>query len=860
MAGKSFKGNLEILNLSDIFQSLAMNRHSGTLIVNDGKREKKIYFAEGEITLLSSNRRQRLGEMLIASGKITDEDLDLALKLQKQSRKKLGEILVEEGFCSDEDIYKLVRMQIEEEIYDLFLWRKAEFEFIADQIPDDMAREAPNLTRLSLNTNSLIMEALRRLDEWNLMQDLVPTTKEVFVVADAGALRRCAHGLPERFDADQIDGKTTVEGLSERFFISEFELCKHLAELVREGALRPLGQDELVERAEEAYALNDFPAAAALYGRLAEYFPGQPKILVPLADSLRRTGADKQALAIYDDLSKQLEQSGRDLDRLRQCYEAITQLDPTRQDLARKLEELDLRQASAPRRIGVLPVLAALLLVAGGVAFAYRERIQAWVQPPPDPSREVAAKLLEEMSRAKANRDYRAWFDKAVQLWREHPGAPEMRKVQMPILVATEPPGLDIWVNNYFQGTTSSEDPFYVCTYDPADRVRVEIKAPKREGSDEQRVLWSHDFEDPKHWNDVVKVGIYDEPDASLIADGWLDVGLVRASATGAYLAPSRDGRLRALKVEGRSLQTLQGWDGVVLGEKGDTFSPPALRGDLLLTGLVEGGVAAVDVSSGAASAGEPVRGGLFPADGPVVARPLVFEREGAGRVVIATRHGDVLCYPAAGGTPLWTAKTEAGVVHEPTFAAGPGLIVVAAEDARLYAYRPDGSRAWLHAAEAPLDGPALPVSDDTLAVPLQSGKVVLLDAGTGAARGASHVDPDGQRLTLLLAPDRAALYVANQSGAVRALDPVSLRPLWKGDFKRAGARGRPRMARFGQRLILGFDAPNVVALNAETGRLVWQARFPEQAGRAVAISAFDGHLFVATNKNYLHFFDTQDH
>src|SRR5690606_28101888 len=34
MAGKSFKGNLEILNLSDIFQSLAMNRHSGTLIVN----------------------------------------------------------------------------------------------------------------------------------------------------------------------------------------------------------------------------------------------------------------------------------------------------------------------------------------------------------------------------------------------------------------------------------------------------------------------------------------------------------------------------------------------------------------------------------------------------------------------------------------------------------------------------------------------------------------------------------------------------------------------------------------------------------------------------------------------------------
>src|SRR5690606_21216856 len=102
------------------------------------------------------------------------DDLDLALKLQKQSRKKLGEILVEEGFCEQDDIDRLLRQQIEEELYDLFLWRKAEFEFMADQMPDDMIRESPQLTRLSINTNSLIMEALRRLDEWSLIQDAVP--------------------------------------------------------------------------------------------------------------------------------------------------------------------------------------------------------------------------------------------------------------------------------------------------------------------------------------------------------------------------------------------------------------------------------------------------------------------------------------------------------------------------------------------------------------------------------------------------------------------------------------------------------------------------------------------------------------
>ena len=190
MTGKSFKGNLEVLNLSDIFQSLAMNRHSGTLIVTDGKREKKIFFAEGEITLLSSSRRQRLGELLVNEDKITEEDLELALKLQKQSRKRLGEILVEEGFCEEDDIDRLVRHQIQEEIYDLFLWRKAEFEFIADQMPEDMARESPQLTRLAFNTNSLIMEALRRLDEWSLIRDMVPSTKEVFTLTNEVDLHR----------------------------------------------------------------------------------------------------------------------------------------------------------------------------------------------------------------------------------------------------------------------------------------------------------------------------------------------------------------------------------------------------------------------------------------------------------------------------------------------------------------------------------------------------------------------------------------------------------------------------------------------------------------------------------------------
>ena len=98
----TLKGNLEVLNLSDIFQSLSLNKHTGTLVVTDGKREKLIYFAEGEIALFSSDRRLRIGDMLVSAGKLARQDLDYALNQQDELAGgantraiKLGHILIE---------------------------------------------------------------------------------------------------------------------------------------------------------------------------------------------------------------------------------------------------------------------------------------------------------------------------------------------------------------------------------------------------------------------------------------------------------------------------------------------------------------------------------------------------------------------------------------------------------------------------------------------------------------------------------------------------------------------------------------------------------------------------------------------
>ena len=66
-----------------------------------------------------SNRKLRLGDILIEQGYITQEQLDDALKKQKKSKKRLGDYLVSEGILSDSDIANALHIQLGIEIVEL---------------------------------------------------------------------------------------------------------------------------------------------------------------------------------------------------------------------------------------------------------------------------------------------------------------------------------------------------------------------------------------------------------------------------------------------------------------------------------------------------------------------------------------------------------------------------------------------------------------------------------------------------------------------------------------------------------------------------------------------------------------------
>lgn len=54
----------------------------------------------------------RLGELLVKSGKLTEEQIEEALKIQGESGKRLGEVLVSEGILTEKDVIEVLEFQL----------------------------------------------------------------------------------------------------------------------------------------------------------------------------------------------------------------------------------------------------------------------------------------------------------------------------------------------------------------------------------------------------------------------------------------------------------------------------------------------------------------------------------------------------------------------------------------------------------------------------------------------------------------------------------------------------------------------------------------------------------------------------
>jgi tetratricopeptide (TPR) repeat protein len=235
----AIRGSLKEASLPDVLQLLAMGKKSGCLSVTHRSNFGSIYFDKGKISYAAIvNRRDRLGDILVKSGVLSQAQLDEGIAAQATDReKRLGEILVHRGLLSRDDLNKQIRLQIEEAVYFLFTWTQGTFNFEADIRPEEQD------FLVSINPESLLLEGARRVDEWSLIEKKIPTFDIVFEV-DRRKLDESDVALTAEQEAvlPLIDGRRDVAALVDETGLVEFDLGKALYGLATAGFLHRVGK------------------------------------------------------------------------------------------------------------------------------------------------------------------------------------------------------------------------------------------------------------------------------------------------------------------------------------------------------------------------------------------------------------------------------------------------------------------------------------------------------------------------------------------------------------------------------------------------------------------------------------------
>lgn len=228
----ALEGRLEQVGLGEVFQLLALQGQSGVLRIDRGGAARRVCVGvrKGRLdgcTGAAFDDDLRIGPFLVAQG-VAREAVERAAAAPRGAGELLGERLLRDGDATEAQLGQALERQCCELIYECLGWSEGRFRFEAGA-----SLVAAQRARLGLAADGVVMEGMRRLDEWRVMRALIPS--------DAVVLTRA--GAEAEVDDDgravlrEVDGVRDVRDLRDALGMRRFDLCQVLCRLLRARVL-----------------------------------------------------------------------------------------------------------------------------------------------------------------------------------------------------------------------------------------------------------------------------------------------------------------------------------------------------------------------------------------------------------------------------------------------------------------------------------------------------------------------------------------------------------------------------------------------------------------------------------------------
>ena len=235
------KGSLREFILADIFNLIAQQKITGKLQLSTGEKDGTIIFREGIIVGAIKGEEQlvnKLFNLLVGAYRYSREEIQGIFGSYESNINSLFNEIIHLNLLRKDILESFAISVVEDISCGFFLWTKGTYYFSSVSFVDDVAASC-----VTISVENIIMEAMRRVDEWHRMEKLIHDDT-VFVPNERHArdITKDIDPLtqPDEFIYSRIDGISTVATFFRSSCLTEYKIYEAFNSLLLAKRITPL--------------------------------------------------------------------------------------------------------------------------------------------------------------------------------------------------------------------------------------------------------------------------------------------------------------------------------------------------------------------------------------------------------------------------------------------------------------------------------------------------------------------------------------------------------------------------------------------------------------------------------------------
>lgn len=312
----SFQGDVAHIPLSNILQALLLNQQEGVLTTEVGSLKRRLRVLKGGLRPLNYDAATQdlLREVLLKQRALTEVQFQNIFSAWEPGSHYPGDFLIKRRILTQEMVTTRIRHQLEDLVLELIVAPDLKYEFTAATDATEYELFSPTGLGedLLLMGNGLLMEAVRRDDEWRRIREAIPASDEIYIAGEEDLSRIDDLDVAPQTIKELkplLNGKHTVGRLVSMTALSSFEVHQTLFQLKERNLITPLGLEQKKDLAKKFQHSWRAEAATDIYRSILLVEPHNQDIRLKLLSILEKKSSPSKVVENYLHLASEFAES-----------------------------------------------------------------------------------------------------------------------------------------------------------------------------------------------------------------------------------------------------------------------------------------------------------------------------------------------------------------------------------------------------------------------------------------------------------------------------------------------------------------------------------------------------------------------